>query len=422
MWRARIAVATAAFLAALAPATGGTAAATDPDGLSLTVAAGDPGWISFAASGPQTGSVDVRELLGRRSVRVARLSLRDGTAERKRGAAWRCSPRARRFSATLRGRAAARSAKAQITTPSCADRLRMIVVPARLRPGGVATVRVIDTWRLGGIGARICARPDGNEKHCTAVRIRPGSAKARTTVRLEAPGHRAIALSSASGQRLDARVDVREDARVRLLVTGDSMIVGLFEALAGDLATTGTVIGDPHPGRGITTPGGFLDWPAHARRSARTDHPDVTVVLLGAADAGYPLSSPSGELVPCCDPPWVAEYARRVSSMMAAWMREGRGLVYWVLLPAPRSPTKARVATAENQAVRLAARDFDEGVTVIASVADILTPDDEYHETIEFGGRSQVVRDADGVHLAAPGIRIAADIIGETLRADGLLP
>ena len=72
------------------------------------------------------------------------------------------------------------------------------------------------------------------------------------------------------------------------------MIFGLFETLAADLGERATVLGDAHPGRGITTPGGFLDWPAHARRSARTGRPDVTVVLVGAADAGYPLATGGG--------------------------------------------------------------------------------------------------------------------------------
>jgi hypothetical protein len=350
------------------------------------------------------------------------MTLVDGAGERRHLARWRCSPRKRHFVATLRGPAdqPPRTATVTITTPSCAHRLRLIVVPARVRPGKSVTVRLADTWRFGGVGATLCARPDGRHTRCTRLRLARGRPAARKSIALSAPGTRTIAVGTTFGQRLEGRVAVRDNARLRVLVTGDSLIFGLFESLAGDLGARGAVVGDPHPGRGITTPG-FLDWPLHARRTARDDRPDVTVVLLGYADAGYPLIASSGETVDCCEAPWVAAYATRVSSMMASYLRDGRGLVYWVLLPAPRSPRKAVVTRAQNAGVRLAGREFVDGVRVIARVADILAPQGRYQDAIEVDGRVQVIRDDDGVHLAAPGIRIATDVLRETLRRDGLL-
>ena len=418
----RIAVASAVALAALACASGGPPASADAGRLGMTVTAGEPGWVSVTVSGPQTGAVEVREPTARGSVAVARLSLRDGTASRARVVRWRCHGRLRRFVATLRGGDdAGQTAMAALTTPSCADRLRMIVVPGRLRPGESASVRITDSWRFGGIAGTLCARPDGRGAHCTRVRLATGTSTALTRVSLRAIGPRTIALRSDFGQRLAGQVEVRDDARRRVLVTGDSMVYGLFEALAADLGQRWSVVGDPNPGRGITTPGGFLDWPAHARRSARAGKPDVTIVFLGYADAGYPLATVTGETADCCEPEWVAAYATRVSAMMASYLRDGRGLVYWVLLPAPRSLTKARVTRAQNEAVRLAGREHVDGVRVIEQVADILSPEGRYHESIRLDGREEVVRETDGVHLTPLGIGVVTGVVHQALRGDELL-
>jgi hypothetical protein len=212
---------------------------------------------------------------------------------------------------------------------------------------------------------------------------------------------------------------VRRRARQRILVTGDSMILGLFEALGRKLGDRAAVQGDPHPGRGITTPGHF-DWTGHARRSARAARPDVTVVFVGAADAGYPLRTLSGATVSCCEPAWVAAYARRVRRMMRSYARAGTGLVYWVLLPAPRSAAKARVFGAENSGVRRAAHGEESGVKVVDRIATVLTPHGRFGDRIVLAGRPQVVRDADGLHLSPAGIDIAADILLDALRTDGL--
>lgn len=419
MWRIPIAcgVVAGALLCAQAPLV-----AADDRALTLTASGAETGWISFAVRGPERGTVVIREQVAGGRGKTVRLALRDGAAERARVARWRCSVRTRRFTATLRAGGGRETAKASIVTPSCARRLRMIVVPAHLRPGEQASVRITDTWRFGGIAANVCARPDGDATRCRRLRLAKDARTRRMRVRLAAPGHRTIALSSQFGQRIEGRVEVRDDAQARVLVTGDSMIMGLFQALAHDLGPAAAVVGDAHPGRGITTPGGYLDWPAHARLSARTLRPDVTVVFLGSADAGYPLAAASGETVACCESAWVGAYADRVRAMIDAYLRDDRGLVYWVLLPVPRSPAKALVARAENDAVRLAGRGYDDGVRVVERVAGILAPGDRFVETIRVDGHDVVVRDPDGVHLTPQGIAIASNVVHETLRTDGLLP
>jgi hypothetical protein len=419
MWSARTAVAGLVVLAGLAPAVAGSPASAVDERLQLTAGSDEAGWISLAVRAPGGGPVQLREVIAGRGGTVVRLALRDGQGERPRVARWRCDRRTRHFVATTNDPGDG-AATATITTPSCANRLRMIVVPARLRPGQAAGVRISDTWRLGGVAATVCARSGNAVARCRRMSIRPGTRTRRARLRLLRPGRATIALRSQFGQRLTRRVDVRPDARVRVLVTGDSLVFGLIEALTRDLEGRAAVHGDPHPGRGISTPG-FLDWPAHAQNSARALRSDVTVVFLGAADAGYPLAPPGGTPEPCCGPAWTAEYARRARAMMTSYLRAGRGLVYWVLLPAPRSPEKARVFLAENAAARQAGAGFDDGVRVIRGIADVIAPNDRFRATIRLGGRDRLVRDEDGVHLTAPGIRIATDIITATLRSDGLL-
>jgi len=408
-------------LAGLAPAVS-QAPASAPDSLALTAVSRERGWVALTVSGPADGSVDVRELVGGRSLPVARLSLSGGKAELERATPWRCRRSVRRFRATLQAPGAApRAATATIATPSCERRLRMIVVPARVRPGQSATVRVTDSWHLGGISTSLCVRSAGaTTGACRRVRLPEGTITRRAHVRASRPGRRAIALRSTVGQRLDATVDVRRDARLRVLVTGDSLVFGLGETIGRDLGRRGSVKGDAYPGFGISTPAP-IDWPTRARRTARSDRPDVTIVLLGSADAGYPLKPASGAAVPCCDAPWKAEYARRARSMMAAWLRDGRGLVYWVLVPAPRSPDRAKVVSVENDAARQAAARFDDGVRVIDRVAAVLAPDDRFTAAIRVHGRERTVRDPDGVHFTNLGIRITTNILKDALRDDGLL-
>ena len=139
---------------------------------------------------------------------------------------------------------------------------------------------------------------------------------------------------------------MRRDARARVLLTGDSFVYGISDVLGRFLkAHRGSLTADPNPGSGITKPA-VLDWAAHALRSASGERPDVSIVFLGVAD-GFPLVI-AGEPVACCGPAWGDEYVRRVDRMMTAYLRDGRGLVYWALLPTPRDPAMAEIFSAVN--------------------------------------------------------------------------
>ncbi|MEA2269991.1 MAG: uncharacterized protein QOC64_2601 [Solirubrobacteraceae bacterium] len=416
-----VAAVTVALALALAVAAGSGSAA---EPLTLTAGTGDSGWISLALGEATATPVVVRELIGDRRAFVTRIE--PGTGDRRRHALrWRCERRVRRFVATAPDPGGGvRATTTTIRTPSCARRLQAIVAPARLRPGQVANVRVFDTWGFGGLSARVCATSRAEARRCQAVRLAAGRPRARARLRLPRSGRWSIvvrarsATSSKLGAPLRRTVTVRPGARLRVLVTGDSMIYKLFDLLALRLGERAAVRGDAKPGTGISKPR-LLNWPAYARRAARDDDPDVTVVFLGISDYRA-LRGRSGTSISCCGEAWIDDYARRVRAMTTAYLRNSRGLVYWTLLPAPRHPGRAAASRAVNRAIRRAAASFADGVRLIDAAA-VIAPGGSFAESIVYGGRLRRVRSDDGLHLAATGTSITASIIVRWLRSDGLV-
>ncbi len=301
-----------------------------------------------------------------------------------------------------------------------ADRLQLIVAPTRLRPGESVNVRVADTLRQGGVTGRICARAAAAPPTCRDVRLAPGQVRLRTRLRLPRAGTWTVTLRSpAMTAIVERRVDVRPQARYRVLVTGDSMVLGIIDVLARTVRRTGGALtGDPHIGTGITRPE-LLPWPLHARASVRRTRPDATVVFLGAAGDIFPLKIASGEKVGCCVAEWIEAYAGEVRGMMRTYLRQGSGIVYWVLLPAPRDPRRVELTDAINAAIERAAAGFPDGVAVV-DLGPAISPGNRYRETAIVGGRRVAVRAADGIHLANAGIHIASRVILRAMRRDGL--
>ena len=352
-----------AAVAALASAGDRAPAPASAAGLMTLSARSDaPGRITIAVSDPGATTADVGEQVAGRTTALGRIALAGGAGELGGAVAWRCDRRSRRFTATsTHADGSVERATATIVTPSCARRLHVSVVPAQVRPGQAAIVHVADSWRLGGISGRLCARSHGVATRCLTVRP-PAKRPAVARMTLPRAGRWTIALRTSEGQTLARTVRATARARFRLLVSGDSMTYGVFETLRYVLGDRAQVRGDPHLATGISMPAAF-DWPAHARSIARAARADVTVVILGAADGGFPLPTAGGGApAPCCGRAWIAEYARRVAGMMRSYLRGGRSLLYWVILPAPSSPSRATVFTAINAAIRVAAASFDDGV------------------------------------------------------------
>ena len=226
------------------------------------------------------------------------------------------------------------------------------------------------------------------------------------------PAATELALKTRSSRRpLFARL-----GRLRLLATGDSQIQIIDGYLKQRLERRRKtrVRSDAHISTGISNPS-RLNWVRKARNQASGVKPDVTVMFIGAND-GFAMGGAA-----CCNAAWIAEYSRRVQSMMRAYRRNGRSIVYWLTLPAPSKPSFARVFGPVNEAIRRAGKRFDSGVRVV-DIAKVFTPGGVFRRSMRFRGRHVTVRQGDGVHLSTAGASIAATLIIDRLRADRVLP
>jgi lysophospholipase L1-like esterase len=262
-------------------------------------------------------------------------------------------------------------------------RLRVRAQEVKARLGHDLAWRVVETWRDGGPCETV-------PEPLACTQLFPPAGEQRLRTRRPRPRHA---------------------AHLRLLATGDSMIQVVDGFLRSGLSRRRATLvrSDAHISTGISKLG-MLDWLRKARGQASGFKPDVTVVFLGAND-GFPMKTPSGARVDCCGAGWIAEYARRVESMMRSYRRHGRGLVYWLTLPTPRAGNFARVFRAVNPAIRRAAQRVGAGVRVI-ELGPVFTPGGRFRQTITFRG----------IHLSTAGARVAASLVIDRLRADGALP
>jgi hypothetical protein len=283
-------------------------------------------------------------------------------------------------------------------------------------------VQVIDRWRIGGVAARVCtAQPGGVRRRCRTVALAAGQARAAFRFHPRRAGRYPITVNGPAGLVARRVLVVRPASRrLQVLATGDSMI----QIIDGDLQRRLggrrpiSVRSDAHISTGISKPFMF-DWVAHARAVARSLHPDVTVMFLGAND-GFPMGTPSGAKAPCCNDAWVREYARRARKMMGAYARKGAGTVYWLLLPTPRSSRFQMVFRPVNRALRAAAASFP-GVVHVVDLGATFTPHGRFRRTMRWHGRTVTVRQDDGVHLSVAGASIATTLVLRRMRRDGLL-
>jgi hypothetical protein len=138
------------------------------------------------------------------------------------------------------------------------------------------------------------------------------------------------------------------------------------------------------------------------------------VMFLGAND-GFRMAGAD-----CCGMPWIAEYARRAREMMRAYARGGRARVYWLLLPAPRDGFFRETFPAVNAGLRQAAAGLEDDVRLI-ELDKVFTPGGLYRKSMRIDGKLVRVRQRDGVHLSAPGAKLAARVVVAALRRDRML-
>jgi lysophospholipase L1-like esterase len=201
-----------------------------------------------------------------------------------------------------------------------------------------------------------------------------------------------------------------------LLVTGDSMSQPLDVQIARRLAPHGVrIIRDAHLGTGISK-NLLVDWTKLAGQQVRADRPDAVVMFIGANE-GFPLKGPDGRSVSCCGPQWAAAYANRARVMLAAYRQGGRGRVYWLTLPTPRDPARAKIAHAVNAAVRVAVEPYLAQARIL-DMNGLFTPGERYRPAMPVNGTDTIVREPDGIHLNEAGASLAAQHVIAAVMAD----
>jgi hypothetical protein len=196
-----------------------------------------------------------------------------------------------------------------------------------------------------------------------------------------------------------------------LLATGDSMMIGLDSFLGDELADVVSLNSDIHPGAGISN--SRLDWVRLAATQASKYRPRITVILLGAAE-GFPMITPAGTSVACCEQPWTDEYRRRLGEIVTSYERGGRGRVYWLTIPLPRQAQRRPITAVVNATIRAATAGVV-GVTLVP--LDRLFTPDGYRDVMRYRGHNVRVRDVDGLHLSLEGQAIAAREVASVIRA-----
>lgn len=367
--------------------------------LGLKADAKRTGWVGLTVSGTPGSEVVVRE----GAAEVARVRLTGESASLPRAARWRCDPLLRTFSVSD----GSATAQASVRTPSCRKRLRLAVRTARRGRRKVVAVRVADSFRVGDTTGRLCVRRPASAADCHVLALAPGRTTAALSYPATRPGLWRVTLSS-FGQRLRASTFVVPRSGLRVLATGDSMIQIVDVHLKRKLARRrARVRSDARVGTGISKTF-LLDWPAHARRQARS-RPVATVVFLGAND-GFPIGGEN-----CCSDTWIDRYAARAERMMRAYARGGAGRVYWLTLPVPRPGQWKEIYRSVNVAVKRAAARAGDGVRVV-DTAEYFTPNG-YRST----RRGVTVRQPDGIHLNSRGASLAAGLVARAMRRDGLI-
>lgn len=388
----------------VAPATNFMASAATPIGV-----------ISLSFGAAEGAPVTFYERVGDRLTRLGTTRTAPGGDTILEGAAtWSCAHLTRRAMAfaTLPSGFHATGATS-VRTPSCANRFE-IRAPRSVAQGREIALRIVDRWGIGGVAPTLCVAEPGRREACRTIRFPRAVAVVSRRLRAGRRGVWRIDLRI-RGSHTRAEIGVGAGAAVSrrlptLLATGDSMMIGLDSFLGDELADVLSLSSDVRPGAGISNPN--FDWLRLAGVQASRYRPRSTVILLGVAE-GFPMTTPAGASVACCEQPWIDEYRRRLGIIMTSYVRGGRGRVYWLAVPLPRQAQRQPIVVAVNGAIRAAAPAVA-GVTVVA-LDRLLTPDG-YRDVMRYRGRNVRVRDVDGLHLSLQGQAIAAREVASVIR------
>jgi hypothetical protein len=384
------------------------------------------GLLSLTFVGAEGATVDFLERVGDRLVRLGTgvagpeeilTALPDATT-------WSCERPERRFLATATLPSGALAlATYSVRTPTCASRFALSA-PRRAARGDVVRVRIADRWGLGAIKPQLCVTAPQARRSCKTVALGRAVTLASRRFRARTRGDWVVQLR-VLGRRV-ARAVVRVGSGgsaapsvPTVLATGDSTMQGIDSFLADELGDAASVESDVRIGSGLSSarqddlPGAddptAVQWALLAAQQTARLRQRATVVSLGANE-GFPMTTPDGAQVACCDLRWAAEYSRRARLTMQAYARAGR--VLWLTLPLPRDDRRNAITDTVNRAIIDAAAGAAR-VTVLRM--DLVFSPNGFQEIIRYRGRDVDVRDVDGVHLNVAGTAIAAKIVAAEL-------
>jgi hypothetical protein len=172
-----------------------------------------------------------------------------------------------------------RSAPITVTTPACADRLKL-VAPKHVGLGGDMRVTVFDRWHLGNLAADLCAvRPDA-KRTCTHIAMPAYQYIAHGVFRASGAGEWQVSVTDPTQTTSAPVIVVREHypaGRPTVLATGDSMMLSTTTALRHRLSGLARTVDDVYVGSGISRPF-VIDWSKLPGTQVRAYHPDATVI------------------------------------------------------------------------------------------------------------------------------------------------
>jgi uncharacterized protein len=208
--------------------------------------------------------------------------------------------------------------------------------------------------------------------------------------------------------------DPRPGNRLRVVVVGDSLAVGLARTIgAGMDPDLVRVVNQARLATGLARSDAF-DWPAEVARIATQFRPDLVVVMIGSNDA-QSIVSPGRRPIPTATIEWVRAYRQQVDELITAATSRG-ARVAWVGLPTMQEPTRRQWARRLNGHYRAQVR-AREGAVYIDTFDRFSRPDGSYAAYIRNGpGNVIQVREPDGVHFTYTGYTMVADLLFDRLR------
>ncbi len=208
--------------------------------------------------------------------------------------------------------------------------------------------------------------------------------------------------------------------QLRIGVFGDSMADGLYTGLYRELdGTPGvTVTKFSEVSTGLSRYD-YVDIHAKTTRQLDDEPVDVAVILFGTNDAqGISID---GVVHDFGTEGWKAAYARRVDDLVAL-LRSRDVAVYWVGLPRMKRPTFDARMTIINDVVEGRMKAL--GVPYLETVDLTSNAQGEYEAYLSgAGGRRQLMRANDGIHMSMAGyLRISAPVAERLKRDAGIGP